>query len=104
MSTERTHNTWLNGKPFVVTQETVQAFKNVKKPFDCKLCGRTLTAFDNARWIFANGTKGCGTGNFFVCQGCDDENPVVIQRAMADFRTAVELSKRWGIYGPDWAR
>ncbi len=99
---ERKHSQWLNGKPFVLSAETHQSFKNVKKLLNCKLCGHILQVGDKARWIYANGTPGMGTGNFFVCDNCDGENADVLAKAKEQLTLAVTLAKRWGIYGPDW--
>lgn len=100
--TERKHSEWLDGKPFVLSSETHQGFKNVKKVLNCKLCGKILQVGDNARWIYANGTPGMGTGNFFVCGNCDGENADVMAKGKEQLALAVTLAKRWGIYGPDW--
>lgn len=99
---ERKHSQWLNGKAFVLSAETHQGFKNVKKTLNCKLCGHILQVGDKARWIYANGTPGMGTGNFFVCGDCDGENADVLAKGKEQFALAVTLAKRWGIYGPDW--
>lgn len=99
---QRKHNQWLNGQLFVLSPETHQGLKNVKKLLNCKLCGHILKPGDKARWIYANGTPGIQTGNFFVCGNCDGESAVVLAKAKEQFTLAVTLAKRWGIYGPDW--
>lgn len=99
---QRTHSQWLNRKLFTLSAETHQGFKRVKKVLNCKLCGHILQVGDKARWIYANGTPGMGTGNFFVCGDCDGEDATVLAKAKEQFAMAVTLSKRWGIYGPDW--
>lgn len=93
-------NAWRNQEPFTVSQETYDAFKRIKKDFWCKLCGKKLTPGSAARWIYANGTPGMGTGNFFVCAECD--GPDVLARGKASLELAVKLAEQWGIYGPDW--
>lgn len=93
---------WIDRKPFVVSAEQANAFKRLKKPFNCKLCGHDFKAGDTARWIYANGTSGITTGNFFVCGGCDEADADLMTRAQQEFRLAVSLAKKWGIYGPDW--
>ncbi len=98
----RTHNLWLNGQPFVISAETHKGFLHVKKLFNCKLCWHKFEVGDSARWIYANGTPGMGTGNFFVCKKCDGETAVVLAKAKENFALAIALAKRWGIYGPDW--
>jgi len=95
-------NTWLDGKQFIVSVDIFDAFKHIKKPFGCKLCGHKFQVSDSARWIYANGTKGIGTGNFFVCKTCDGEQSDVLSRAKNSYETAVKLAKQWDIYGPDW--
>lgn len=99
---ERKHSTWLDRKPFVLSAETHQGFKNVKKRLLCRLCGHVLQVGDKARWIYANGTKGMCTGNFFVCGNCDGEDAVVLAKAKESFELARTLAQRWDIYGPDW--
>lgn len=101
-SPERKHNQWLNGKAFVLSAKTYQGFKNVKKMLNCKLCGHILQVGDKARWIYANGTPGMKTGNFFVCGDCDGENADVLAKGKEQFVLAVTLARRWNIYGPDW--
>jgi len=99
---QRKHSQWLNRQPFILSAETHQGFKNIKKLLNCKLCGHILQVGDKARWVYANGTPGMVTGNFFVCGDCDDEDAAVLAKAKDQFTTAVTLAKRWGIYGPDW--
>lgn len=89
-------------KSFIVVYEDVERFKRLKKRFHCSLCGHVFVAGDAARWIYANGTPGVCTGNFFVCRSCDGDDETVLRRAKDDFSSAVEAAKRWGIYGPDW--
>lgn len=86
---QRTHSLWLNRKPFILSAETPQGFKHVKRVLNCKLCGHILQVGDKARWIYANGTPGIGTGNFFVCGDCDGEDAVVLAKAKAQFTMAV---------------
>jgi rubredoxin len=95
---------FLDQKPFTVTKDTLAAFKRLHKAFNCSLCGHVFTESDVARWIYANGTPGARTGNFFVCSNCDGENSEVIERASASLKEAIRLAKQWGIYGPDWQR
>lgn len=89
-------------KPFVVTAENVATFKRIKKSYHCALCGHRFSEGDGARWIYANNTTG-SPGNFFVCAPCDSgSDGELIQKGIGSFRLAVNLAKRWGIYGPDW--
>lgn len=96
------HSTWLNGERFTVDERTHESFKRVKKEFCCRLCGHTFKVGDSARWIYANGTPGMGTGNFFVCGSCDGPDEEVMPRAKESLTLAIKLAKQWGIYGPDW--
>lgn len=95
---------YLDGKPFIVTDGDISTFKRIKKPYHCKLCGHKFAAGDTARWIYANGTPGACTGNFFVCKDCDGETSDVIKRGAESLAMAVKLAKQWDIYGPDWQR
>ncbi len=94
----RKHSQWLDRKSFILSPETHQGFKNVKKPLNCKLCGHILQVGDKARWIYANGTPSMGTGNFFVCGNCDGEDAVLLAKAKEQFTLALTLAKRWGIH------
>jgi hypothetical protein len=91
-----------NRKPFVVTEE--QTKQRWGGGFWCRCCGSKFQAGDTVRWIYANGTKGAGTGNFFVCSACDGEDSEVIERAKESYHLAVKLAKQWDIYGPDWQK
>lgn len=94
-----------DGKQFVVDGERLASFKRIKKRFNCKLCGHVFEMGDQARWIYANGTKGAGCGNFFVCAGCDyGLNPQIIERAKESLAKAIAIAKQWDIYGPDWEK
>lgn len=97
-------NEWLNREPFVVSALTYNAFHRIKKRFLCQLCGINLLAGSKARWIYANGTPGIGTGNFFVCGDCDGTDETVLDKARESYALAVKLAKQWNIYGPDWER
>lgn len=96
--------TWMNGRQFVVSEETQTAFKRVNKDFNCRLCGRFFIIGDIARWVYANGTPGIHTGNFFVCEECDKPNDELLPLAEESLSNAIKLAKQWGIYGPDWER
>lgn len=92
-----------DGKQFEVDQERRDAHTRHRKRFGCSLCGHDFKVGDSARWIYANGTTGAGTGNFFVCASCDvGLNSDIIERAKASLAEATRLAKQWGIYGPDW--
>lgn len=92
-----------DGKQFTVTANDVATYKRLKKRYHCNLCGHKFTEGDLARWIYANGTPGAGTGNFFVCSSCDlGLNSQIIERAKESLALATKLAKQWDIYGPDW--
>lgn len=93
---------WINGEPFTVTEE--QTKLRWGSGFNCKLCGENFHTGTVARWIYANGTPGAGTGNFFVCANCDGPNDLIITKAKESLRLAIALATRWNIYGPDWER
>lgn len=91
-------------KPFVVTAGNVATFQRLKQNYYCALCGHQFTEGDIARWIYANSTPH-SPGNFFACSRCDDApDASLIQRGIESYGQAVALAKRWGIYGPDWAK
>lgn len=90
---------FLDGKPWTVTQEHVK-LKWGGSGLQCSLCGHKFKAGDVARFVFANGTPDACCGNFFTCVGCD--GPDVLQRGIQDHKNACAGAKRWGIYGPDW--
>lgn len=89
---------FLNGQSFVVDEADLQ--RKFGGGFHCKICGQKFKVGDVVRWVFANGTKDQGTGNFFTCSPCD--TPDVLHKAKESLRLAVKLAKQWGIYGPDW--
>lgn len=90
-------------KPFVVSKERLEGFQNVKKRFNCKLCGHDFKEGDTARWVYANFAESpVRCGNFFVCGKCDAPSDVLLQCAKLGFEEAVKLAKRWNIYGPEW--
>lgn len=89
-------------KPFVVTDHDAKARRG--GDFKCSLCGTLFKSGDTARWVYANGTPGACTGNFFVCVQCDGPDADLIERAKESYHMAVALAKRWNIYGPDWER
>lgn len=92
-----------DGKQFTVTSENLATYKRFRKRYGCSLCGHTFKAGDSARWIYANGTPGAVTGNFFVCAGCDiGLNAQIIERAKKSLETAKKLARQWDIFGPDW--
>lgn len=89
-----------DGKQFQVSQEILVAMKRANKRFHCPLCGHDFTAFDRARWVFANFKESpVACGNFFVCEKCDAPNDVLLQCAKLAFDDAVKKAKNWGIYG-----
>lgn len=105
MSTQEqkpTFNNFTSQKPFTVNEALRKAYTKHHYPLDCKLCGKELQTGDKARWIYANGTPGMATGNFFVCGACDDVTEIILAKAKEQYALAVTLAKRWGIYGPDW--
>ena len=91
-----------DGKPHIATEKEVASFKRVNKRtrLRCSLCNVIFEPGMTYRFIYANGTPNAHCGNFFVCEKCD--GPDVLQKAIIDYNQAVELSKKWGIYGPDW--
>jgi len=90
----------LNQALSTVTQEHVDTHKRMRKKFGCKMCGVQFKAGSIKRWIYANGTHGACTGNFFVCGDCDSDD--VLIRAIADYDKMKESARRWGMWGPDW--
>lgn len=86
-------------KTFVVTEK--QCSVTWGGGFWCKLCGHKFKPGDQARWIFAGHAK---MNNFFVCHSCDLGDEATIAKAKEEYEKAVELAKRWGIYGPDWQK
>lgn len=91
-----------DGKAFVVTE--AQTKLRWGSGFHCKLCGVKFKAGMGVRWIYANGTPDMGTGNFFVCAGCDLGNEDTLKAGKESHDMAVRLAKQWDIYGPDWQR
>lgn len=86
---------WIKGKPFNVTSEDVSAFNKHGRDWSCSLCGHKFKTGDVSRWVYANGTPGAQTGNFFVCLLCDGED--VIDRAVKDLKQTMQAMKRWRI-------
>jgi hypothetical protein len=80
-----------DGKPFVLSQRTVDGFKNVRKERDlaCEMCGKEFIVGDDMRWVLAN-SYSPSTGNFFVCATCD--GPDLILR---HFRWMLEAATRF---------
>lgn len=91
-----------NQQPFEVTEQQRAGLTRHGKRFNCAICGHEFKAGDTARFVYANGTNGLRSGNFFVCPQHD--TPDVLDRAKESFDQAVKLAKQWGIYGPDWAK
>lgn len=102
MNTETKEASFTNQKPFVVSKERLEAFTRHRKRFGCVLCSKVFKVGDTARWVYANGTPGLHTGNFFVCEEHDTED--VLERAKESIELATRLAKQWDIYGPDWER
>ena len=63
----------------------------------------------------ASNSSNAGTGNFFVCDGCDGPDADIINSGPCRFMViasayhcgpgvadATRLAKQWNIYGPDW--
>lgn len=89
-----------NQKPFQVDAQQAKNFRAGKRRFGCALCEKEFQAGDTVRWVYANGSNGLNTGNFFVCP--EHDTPDVLDKAKESFETARKLAKQWGIYGPDW--
>lgn len=86
--------------PFTVSLEDTK--RKWGSGFSCKLCGLKFKEGHAVRWIYANGTPGMPTGNFFVCSNCDGPDELCMKRGKESYELAVKLAKQWGIYGPDW--
>jgi hypothetical protein len=95
-------NSFTDCKPFVMDQERLTAFKRTRRRFCCALCGHDFQVGDTARWIYANGTPGITTGNFFVCQSCDTGDDDCRKRGQESKTQAIKLARQWDIYWPDW--
>lgn len=59
-------NSFINGKPFIVDEEILSVYKELKRPFFCCLCGEDFKLNDSARFMFIP-----EFGNPFVCIKCD---------------------------------
>ena len=84
------NTTWLNGKPFTVTQHQTKLNWG-GHDMRCGLCGHKFIAGDSARWQFTNDTKGAG-GNPFVCIKCDGTKEQIVTK----IRELNALKKRMG--------
>jgi len=81
-----------DGKPRIATEEDMRMPWNCKpngEGFLCKLCGHKFQVGDYWRFVYANGTPGQGTGNFWVCKECD--KPDALQRA----KEQRKIADRW---------
>jgi len=94
---------FLDQKPFELTEKLFKARWGTRRKdgrLQCNLCGYLFEVGETARFVYANGSEGNGSGNFFTCVTCD--GPDVLDRGKALFEEARRLAKNWGIYGPDW--
>lgn len=91
-------NDFTDEKPHTATNQDVAAMNQFRR-FQCNLCGHEFKDGDIYRFVFANGTPNADCVNFFVCEKCDGDD--VLRRGAASFQQAIQLAKRWKIYGPD---
>ena len=90
-------------KPFVLTKEQHKqrwGCRNKDGRLRCNLCGHKFEVGETARWVYANGEGGNGSGNFFTCESCDGDD--VLEKGRESFTKAQTLAKNWGVFGPDW--
>jgi hypothetical protein len=88
---------FIDQKPFTVTAEHLR-LKWPSQGFRCHVCGHKFSVGDTARFVWSRHRTACP--NFFTCVDCDGDD--VADRAGDCYRTAVQLARQWGIYGPDW--
>lgn len=60
----------------------------------CGLCRKRFKVGDMARWVLGSGVKDWTRGSFFVCEPCDRDFAVNVERRIA--KMALKLIKEQG--------